>query len=95
MELFLLVLVLAVAGFAVWHFNKDRGFDANQDGKVDVKDVKPVVQQTVAEAKKVADVNKDGKISTADAKEAVKKAVKKAKAAKAKTEKKPKMTVAE
>lgn len=95
MELFFLVLVLVVAGFAIWHFNKDRGFDANKDGKVDFKDVKPVVEQTVTEVKKAADVNKDGKVNTADVKEVVKKVSKpKTKTSKPKA-KKPKMTVAE
>lgn len=92
MELFLVLLFFG-AVFALWFFNRKTGFDANKDGKVDVKDVKPVVQQTVAEVKKVVDVNKDGKVNKEDAKEVVKKVAKKV--SKPKAAKKPKMSVAE
>lgn len=94
MELFLGLLFFG-AIFALWFFNRERGFDANKDGKVNLKDVKPVVENTVQEAKKVADVNKDGKVNVEDAKEVVKKVSKpKTKTSKPRA-KKPKMTVAE
>lgn len=92
MELFLVVLFFG-AIFALWFFNREKGFDANKDGKVDVKDVKPLVENTVVAAKEAADVNKDGKVNKEDAKEVVKKAAKKV--SKPKSAKKPKMTVAE
>lgn len=92
MELLLVVLFFG-AIFALWFFNRKTGFDANNDGKVDVKDVKPVVENTVTAVKEVADVNKDGKVNKEDAKEVVKKVAKKA--SKPKAAKKPKMTVAE
>jgi hypothetical protein len=75
MEIIIALAIVAVG--AVWYFNRDKGFDANKDGKVNLDDVKPLAEttaQAVAEvAKKAADVNKDGKVDVADAKEAVKK----------------------
>jgi hypothetical protein len=77
MEIIITLLVLAGLGLA-WHYNKKKGFDANNDGKVDFSDVKPVVESTVqavvVDAKKVADVNMDGKVDVADAKVVAKKA---------------------
>jgi len=98
MELALIVLFVA-AVFALWYFNRQKGFDANKDGKVDVKDVKPVVENAVQGVKEAADLNKDGKVNVADAKEVVEKVKKaaKPKTSKPKTSKpkKPKMTVAQ
>ena len=101
MEIIIALLVLAGLG-AGWYYNRNKGFDANKDGKVDVADIKPAVETTVkavAEvAKKAADVNKDGKVDVADAKEAGKKvkAVAKKATTKAKTaaKKTPKLKVA-
>ena len=108
MEIIIGLLILAGLA-AIWYFNRNQGFDANKDGKVDLNDVKPVVENTVEAVKEAADVNKDGKVDVADAKEATAKVVKKAApkaAAKPKaapkpkapakpktTAKKPKMTV--
>jgi hypothetical protein len=64
MEIIIALLVLAGLG-AIWYFNRDKGFDANKDGKVDFADAKPLVEETV---KQVADVNKDGQVNVADAK---------------------------
>lgn len=64
MEIIIALLVLAGLG-AIWYFNRNKGFDANKDGKVDFADAKPLVEETV---KQVADVNKDGKVDVADAK---------------------------
>ena len=93
MEILIGLLAVAVLG-GIWYFNRNKGFDANQDGKVDLKDVKPVVENTVEAVKQAADTNNDGKVTVADAKEAVsevKEAVKSTvkKAAKPKAAKKP------
>lgn len=75
----LFVGLLAIAVLAgIWYFNRNKGFDANNDGKVDLNDVKPVVENTVEAVKQTADVNKDGKVDVADVKEATAKVVKKA-----------------
>lgn len=90
MEIIIALLVLAGLG-AVWYYNRNTGFDKNNDGKVNFSDVKPVVENTVqaaaADVKKAADVNKDGKVDVADAKVVAKKAATGAKkvATKAKT----------
>jgi len=93
MEILIGLLAVAVLG-GIWYFNRNKGFDANQDGKVDLKDVKPVVENTVEAVKQAVDTNNDGKVTVADAKEAVsevKEAVKSTvkKAAKPKAAKKP------
>ncbi len=100
MEIFIGLFIIALGAF--WYYNRDKGFDKNNDGKVDFSDVKPIVEttaQAVTEvAKKAADVNKDGKVDVADAKEAVKKvrATAKKAAPKARTpaKKTPKLKVA-
>ena len=90
MEIIIALLVLAGLG-AVWYYNRNTGFDKNNDGKVDFSDVKPVVENTVqaaaADIKKAADVNKDGQVNAADVKVVAKKAAAGAKkaAGKAKT----------
>jgi hypothetical protein len=83
MEIIIALLVLAGLG-AIWYYNRNKGFDANKDGKVDFADAKPLVEETV---KQVADVNKDGKVDVADVKVVAKKAATVAKktATKAKT----------
>jgi hypothetical protein len=50
--------------------------DVNQDGKVNLEDVKEVVKKTRTRAKKAADVDGDGKVTVKDAKAAVKRATK-------------------
>ena len=72
----IVVLIAVVVLGAVWYTNRNTGFDANKDGKVDLKDAGVLLEQTaktvVAEVKeevqKVADVNKDGKVDKEDAK---------------------------
>lgn len=91
----IVVLIAVVVFGAVWYTNRNTGFDANKDGKVDLKDAGVLLEQTaktvVAEVKeevqKVADVNKDGKVDKEDAK-VVKEKVKTA--AKKVTNRKPK-----
>jgi hypothetical protein len=88
MEIIIGLLAIAVLA-GIWYFNRGTGFDANKDGKVDLKDVKPAVETAVEAVKEAADVNKDGKVGVADAKEAVVKTAKKV-AAKPRAPAKPK-----
>ena len=53
--------------------------DVNNDGKVNVEDVKEVKKRVSKKVKELADVDKDGDVDLADVKEAVKKVSKKAK----------------
>lgn len=105
MEIVLGLLAVAVLA-TFWYFNRNKGFDANKDGKVDLGDVKPVVENTVQAVKEAADVNKDGKVDLADAKKVAETAAKKVSKPKAISKpkapakpkasakpKKPKMTV--
>jgi hypothetical protein len=84
----IIALVAIVAVVALVYFNRSaKNLDINNDGKVDLADVKAAVDNTVSAVKEAADVNKDGKIDAEDAKVLVAKAktaVKKA-AVKAKT----------
>jgi hypothetical protein len=97
MEIIIALIVIVIIG-TIWYVNRDTGFDANKDGKVDLKDAGVLLEQTVAEVKEevkaVADVNKDGKVDSADVKvvvdntkETVKKAATKVKAAASKPRK--------
>jgi Dockerin type I domain len=97
MEIIIVLIAIVVIG-AIWYVNRDTGFDANKDGKVDLKDAGVMLEQTVKEVKEeikeVADVNKDGKVDSADAKvvaekakETVKKTATKVKAAASKPRK--------
>lgn len=89
--IFGLIFVVLIA--AILFFNRStKGFDVNQDGKVDVEDAKAAVKNTVEGLKATADVNKDGKVNAGDvkavatkARAAVKKTVAKKPAVKAKT----------
>lgn len=53
MELFILLALVGVVGFAVWKFNKGKGkgFDVNNDGKVNFDDVKAAAENTVSGVK--------------------------------------------
>jgi hypothetical protein len=97
MEIILALIAVVVLG-AIWYTNRNTGFDANKDGKVDLKDAGVMLEQTAnqvkEEVKQAADVNKDGKVDSADVKvvaektkETVKKAAVKAKTAVNKTRK--------
>ena len=72
-----------------------RTLDANNDGKVDLADVKEVVKKTRARVKKAADLDGDGRVTVKDVKVAASRARKSAnavadRAAKAATKSKPK-----
>jgi len=78
----LILAVVALAGVAVWYFNKGAASsDLNNDGKTDVKDALVAVENTVAGVKAAADVNKDGKLDAGDVKVVAEKAKKGAKKA--------------
>ena len=91
METLIVLLVVAVVGWVFWKlFFKP---DHNEDGKVDLGDVKSSATEVVNTVKSSLDVNKDGKVDVADVKEAGKKVKAGAKKAAAKV-KKPKLKVA-
>lgn len=73
MEIIVILIAVVVLG-AIWYANRNTGFDANNDGKVDLKDAAAAVKNTVAVAKTVADTNKDGKVDAKDAKAVASKA---------------------
>ena len=84
MEILVALVAVVVLG-ALWYANRNTGFDANKDGKVDLKDAGVMLEKTVEEVKTVADVNKDGKVDAADVVEVKEKAKRGAKKAAAKT----------
>lgn len=93
MEIIIALIAVVVLG-AIWYVNRNTGFDANKDGKIDLKDAGVMLEQTAKEVAVVADVNKDGKVDSADVKvvaektkETVKKAATKAKTAVSKNKK--------
>ena len=59
MDTIIIIALLAIGIFFAYKYVKPKA-DLNQDGKLDINDVKMV-----------ADANKDGKVDLADAKEAV------------------------
>jgi Ca2+-binding EF-hand superfamily protein len=83
MDIIVVTIVIAVLGYIAWKFWPKA--DVNNDGKVDVADVKTVADVNndgkvdAADVKAVADVNKDGKVDVADVVEVVKKAKTRAK----------------
>lgn len=81
MELILGLIAIVVVGSLIYFNRSSKGFDVNNDGKVDVADAKAAVANTVAGVTASADVNKDGVINIKDAAEVAvkaKKTVKKA-----------------
>ena len=66
----IIIAIVIVAGVAIWYFNRDKGLDVNNDGKVDVKDLEVAVENTVVAVKE----------EVKEAKAAVKKTATKAKA---------------
>ena len=87
MEILLAIAVAVVIGALIYFNRTSKGLDVNNDGKVDLADVKTAVENTLAGVTAAADVNKDGKVDAADVKVVAEKAttqIKKA-AVKAKT----------
>ena len=91
METILALVAIAVLGAAVWYYWPRK--DINNDGKVNVSDVKDQITDAVTS---VADVNRDGAVNKDDAKKVVETAAAKVKKTAAKVEKaaKPKKTKA-
>lgn len=81
----LLVLIVALTAWIVWKLVKSP--DHNEDGKVDLNDVKSSAMEVAQEVKSSLDVNKDGKVDLADVKAAGEKAVKKVAARKPRAKK--------
>ena len=87
MEIIIAITVVVVVSTLIYFNRSAKSLDINNDGKVDLADVKAAVDNTVVGVTAAADVNKDGKVDADDAKVVVEKAkteVKKA-AVKAKT----------
>lgn len=72
MSIELIIILVVVAAVAlVWYVNRDKGLDVNQDGKVDIDDIKLAVENTVTEVKEVVEEK------AAEVKKATKKSSKK------------------
>jgi len=82
METLIVLLVVAVVGWVFWKlvFKPDH----NEDGKVDLGDVKSSATEVVNTVKSSLDVNKDGKVNLADVKAAGEKTVAKVRKPRAK-----------
>ena len=68
MSIELIIGLLVVLGFLVWYFNRSKGLDVNDDGKVDAADVKEAVSNTAKGIKDAVDLDGDGKVGLSDAK---------------------------
>lgn len=67
-----LILAIAVVGaFLFWAYRASK-LDANNDGKIDHKDVADTLTEAVTKVKSAADLNQDGKVDSKDAAVAVK-----------------------
>ena len=66
MEIVLVAVVAVAIGAFIYYNRNTKGFDVNNDGKVDAADAKAAVQNVVEGVKAEADVNKDGKVDSAD-----------------------------
>lgn len=76
----IIIAIVIAAGVAIWYFNRDKGLDVNQDGKVDIKDLEVAVENTVVAVKEEAkEVKAAVKKTATKAKTTVKKAATKAK----------------
>lgn len=74
MEILIALIAVVVVGALIYFNRSSKGLDVNNDGKVDLADVKAAVDNTVAGVTATADVNKDGKVDAEDAKVVVQKA---------------------
>lgn len=50
----LIIILILLAGGAIWWFNRDTGLDVDQDGDVDLDDAKAAVDKTIKGAKATA-----------------------------------------
>lgn len=74
MEIIIALIAVVVIGAVIYFNRSSKGLDVNNDGKVDLADVKAAVDNTVTGVTATADVNKDGKVDAEDAKVVVSKA---------------------
>jgi len=74
MEILIAIIAVVVVGALIYFNRSSKGLDVNNDGTVDLADVKAAVDNTVVGVTAAADVNKDGKVDAADVKEVAKKA---------------------
>lgn len=71
----IIALVTIVVVVALVYFNRSaKSLDVNNDGKVDLADVKAAVSNAVSGVTAAADVNRDGVVDAADVKAVVEKA---------------------
>lgn len=75
----IIAIIIIIAGTAIWFSTRGTGLDVNNDGKIDLQDVKAAADKIVEGVKSTADVNKDGKVDVADVKAAATKAKTRAK----------------
>lgn len=92
----LLIIVVGIIGWWMWKEGKHeetghplesitKKMDVNQDGKIDVQDVKSAMVEVKEAVVTTADLNKDGKVDSDDVKVVVEETKKVARKAKAKT----------
>lgn len=74
MEIILGLILLVLVGVVIYYNKSAKKLDLNNDGKVNVEDVKVAVENTVAGVTETVDVNKDGKVDVEDVKVVVEKA---------------------
>lgn len=87
----IIIAIVVVAVAAIMYFNRDKGLDVNNDGKVDVKDLEAAVENTVVAVKEEVKVAKAAVRKTATKAKTTKTATKTAtKAAGTKRGRKPK-----
>lgn len=93
MEIILGLILIVLVGVVIYYNRSAKKLDLNNDGKVNVEDVKIAVENTVSGVVETADANKDGKVDVEDVKVVAEKVKTTAKKAAAKTKKAAAATV--